>query len=235
MAKVLVLYYSLYGHIEVMAKSVAAGVASVIGVQVRIKRVPELMSPNQVALAGGRADTSVPVATIAELPEYDALIFGTPTRFGNMASQMRNFLDQTGALWYQRALIGKIGSVFVSTGTGSGNETTITSFHTTLFHHGMIVVGLPISAPELADISQAKGGSLLGAGCLAGSDASRPPSTHELALARFQGAHVAAITATLARGRLHNDDTAVGSNQPEPSRQPNQNHVGMTRHPTRKE
>jgi NAD(P)H dehydrogenase (quinone) len=202
MAKVLVLYYSLYGHVDAMARSVADGAASVRGVEVAVKRVPELMSPDQLALANGRADSSVPIAIVAELPQYDALIFGTPSRFGNMASQMRNFLDQTCGLWFQRALIGKVGSVFVSTGTGSGNETTITSFHTTLLHHGMIVVGLPISAVELADISQARGGSLLGAGCLAGSDASRLPSANELALARFQGAHVAAITETLVRGRL---------------------------------
>ncbi len=151
--------------------------------------------PEEVARnAGAKTDQKAPLAEPGELDQYGAIIFGSPTRFGNMAAQMRNFLDQTGRLWMQGALIGKVGSVFTSTGTGGGNETTIQSFHTTLFHHGMVVVGLPYSCQDLADISQPKGGSPLGAGMLAGGDGSRQPSETELSMARFQGKHVAEIT-----------------------------------------
>ena len=193
MKKILVLYYSMYGHVESMANAVAEGASSVEGIEVAIKRVPEIMSDEVARKAGAKIDQKAPIANPGELDQYDAIIFGSPTRFGNMASQMRNFLDQTGGLWMRGALIGKVGSVFTSTGTGGGNETTIQSFHTTLFHHGMIVVGLPYSCQELADISQAKGGSPLGAGMLAGGDGSRQPSETELSMAQFQGKHVAGI------------------------------------------
>ncbi|WP_125717742.1 NAD(P)H:quinone oxidoreductase [Pseudoalteromonas rubra] len=197
MTKVLVLYYSSYGHIETMAHSVAEGAGSVEGVEVTIKRVAELMPEEVAKNAGVKLDQAAEIATPAELESYDAIIFGTPTRFGNMASQMRNFLDQTGGLWAAGKLIGKVGSVFTSTGTGGGNETTIQSFHTTLFHHGMVVVGLPYAAAELTDISEVRGGSPLGAACIAGADGSRQPSDKELALAKFQGQHVAGIAAKL--------------------------------------
>lgn len=198
MTKVLVLYYSSYGHIETLANAVAEGVKSVDGVEVTIKRVPELVPEEVAQNAGIKLDQAAPIASPNELGDYDAIIFGTPTRFGNMAAQMRNFLDQTGGLWVKGALVGKVGSVFVSTGTGAGNETTIQSFHTTLFHHGMVVVGLPYSCPELFDISEPRGGSALGAGTLAGGDGSRMPSANELAQAHFQGAHVAKIAQKLA-------------------------------------
>lgn len=198
MTKVLVLYYSSYGHIETMAQAIAAGAGEVDGVSVTVKRVPELV-PEEIARKGNfTLDQAAPVATPAELAEYDAVIFGTPTRFGNMASQMRNFLDQTGGLWAQGKLIGKVGSVFTSTGTGGGNETTITSFWNTLAHHGMVIVGLPYASPELADIGEVRGGSPYGAGTMAGADGSRSPSDKELKLARDQGRHVAGIANKLA-------------------------------------
>jgi NAD(P)H dehydrogenase (quinone) len=193
MTKVLVLYYSSYGHIETMAGAVAKGAASVPGVEVTVKRVPELVPDDVARNAGMKLDQDAEVATPQELAEYDAIIFGTPTRFGNMASQMRNFLDQTGGLWAKGELVGKVGSVFVSTGTGGGSETTITSFHTTLLHHGMVVVGLPYAAQELLNIDEVRGGSPYGAGTIAGPDGSRQPSAAELSLAEFQGAHVARI------------------------------------------
>lgn len=197
MKKLLVLYYSSYGHVETMANAIAEGARQVSGVQVDIKRVPELMPPEVAKSAGVKLDQAAAIAKPAELADYDAIIFGTPTRFGNMASQMRNFLDQTGGLWAQGKLIGKIGSVFTSTGTGGGNETTVQSFHTTLLHHGMIIVGLPYSCPELADISELKGGSPLGAACIAGADGKRAPSPKELNMARFQGQHVATLALKL--------------------------------------
>lgn len=198
MSKVLVLYYSSYGHIESMANTIAEGAASVEGTEVVVKRVPELM-PDEVARnAGVKMDQTAPLADPKELADYDAIIFGTPTRFGNMASQMRNFLDQTGGLWASGALIGKVGSVFTSTGTGGGNETTIQSFHTTLFHHGMVVVGLPYALPEMTDISEMHGGSPLGAATIAGGDGSRMPSKQEQTMAYYQGAHVARIAAKLS-------------------------------------
>ena len=200
MTKVLVLYYSTYGHIETMAGAVAKGAGSVPGVEVTVKRVPELMPEDVAKKAGVKLDQDAPIASPEELVNYDAIIFGTPTRFGNMASQMRNFLDQTGPLWAQGKLIGKIGSVFVSTATGGGNETTATSFHTTLLHHGMVIVGLPYSAKELLNIDEFRGGSPYGAGTIAGSDGSRQPSANERALAEFQGAHVAKIAKALSAG-----------------------------------
>jgi len=200
MTKVLVLYYSSYGHVESMANTVAEGAASVDGVEVTLKRVPELMPEEVAQNAGVKMDQQADIADPNELGDYDAIIFGTPTRFGNMASQMRNFLDQTGGLWMKGGLIGKVGSVFTSTGTGGGNETTIQSFHTTLFHHGMVVVGLPYASQELADISEVKGGSPLGAATIAGADGSRQPSDKEQAMAYFQGSHVAGIAKRLAAG-----------------------------------
>jgi NAD(P)H dehydrogenase (quinone) len=199
MTKLLVLYYSSYGHIETMAKEVAKGAAEVNGVDVTIKRVREIMDDPTAKNAGIKQDQATSFAEPSELADYDAIIFGTPTRFGNMAAQMRNFLDQTGGLWAQGQLIGKIGSVFVSTGTGGGKETTITSFHSTLFHHGMLVAGLPYGAPELADISELHGASPYGAGTIAGPDGSRSPSEAERSLARYQGRHVAGLAAKLAR------------------------------------
>ncbi|MGO2355001.1 MAG: NAD(P)H:quinone oxidoreductase [Marinomonas foliarum] len=197
MAKVLVLYYSSYGHIEAMANEIAEG-ARGAGAQVDIKRVPELMPEDVAKSSGVKLDQDAPVAKPDDLVNYDAVIFGSPTRFGNMASQMRNFLDMTGGLWAEGKLVGKVGSVFTSTGTGGGNETTVQSFHTTLFHHGFVVVGLPYSCPELADVSEVKGGSPLGAGTIAGADGSRQPSQKEIAMARFQGKHVAEIAAKLS-------------------------------------
>lgn len=194
MAKVLVLYYSMYGHIETMAKAVADGARSVKGTAVTIKRVPDLMPEEVARKAGAKLDQAAPIATVDELPNYDAIIFGTPTRFGNMCAQMRNFLDQTGRLWLNGSLIGKVGSVFASTATQhGGQETTITSFHTTLLHHGMIVVGVPYSCQEIMNMSEITGGSPYGASTLAGADGGRQPSENEIKIARFQGAHVAEV------------------------------------------
>ncbi|MBI5094248.1 MAG: NAD(P)H:quinone oxidoreductase [Candidatus Hydrogenedentes bacterium] len=197
MPKVLVLYYSMYGHIETMAGAVAEGAREVVGVEVSVKRVPETMPEESAKRHGVKLDQAAPIAAPAELADYDAIIFGTPTRFGNMAAQMRNFLDQTGGLWVKGALVGKVASVFTSTGTGGGNETTILTFIPTLLHHGFIYVGLPYTCPELTDISELKGGGPLGAGTIAGADGSRKPSAKELAQARYQGKHVASIAAKL--------------------------------------
>jgi NAD(P)H dehydrogenase (quinone) len=197
MKKVLVLYYSMYGHIERLAEAMAEGARRVPGVEVTIKRVPETMPEDIARNAGAKLDQAAPVATPQELADYDAIIFGTPTRFGNMAGQMRNFLDQTGGLWAKGALVGKLGSVFVSTGTGGGSETTITSFWNTLAHHGMLIVGMPYTDPMLADITEVRGGSPYGAATLAGADGSRLPSAKELQLASHQGEHVAKLTARL--------------------------------------
>jgi NAD(P)H dehydrogenase (quinone) len=197
MTKILVVYYSMYGHIETLANAIVEGARSVPGTEVTLKRVAELMSPEQAGKAGAKLDQAAPIADPKELADYDAILFGTPTRFGNMAAQMRNFLDQTGGLWVKGALVGKVGSVFTSTGTGGGNESTIMSFVTTLMHHGLVYVGLPYACPELLDISEVKGGSPWGAATIAGPDGSRTPSVKELAQARFQGAHVARIAAKL--------------------------------------
>jgi NAD(P)H dehydrogenase (quinone) len=199
MARVLVLYYSMYGHVETMAKAVADGARSVAGTEVTIKRVPELMPEDVARKAGARLDQAAPIATVDELPNYHAIIFGTPTRFGNMCAQLRNFLDQTGRLWMDGSLIGKVGSVFTSTATQhGGQETTITSVHTTLLHQGMIVVGVPYSCQELLNMGEITGGSPYGAGTLAGGDGSRKPTENELKIARFQGAHVAKVAAKLS-------------------------------------
>lgn len=202
MAKVLVLYYSMYGHIETMAKAVAEGARRVGGVEVAVRRVPELVPPEVLAKAGAKTDQDAPVAEVAELADYDAILFGTPTRFGNMCAQMRNFLDQTGGLWAQGALTGRIGSVFTSTNTQhGGQETTITSFHTTLLHHGMIVAGIPYACAGLSNMGEVSGGTPYGASTLAGSDGSRQPSENELDIARYQGERVARLAVQLEAGR----------------------------------
>lgn len=199
MARILILYYSMYGHVETMAQAVAEGARSVKGTEVVMKRVPELMTDEAARAAGAKLNQAAPIATVEELADYDAIIFGMPTRFGNMCAQMRNFLDRTGQLWQKGALVGKVGSVFVSTGTQhGGQETTITSAHSTLLHHGMIVVGVPYSCRELMNMDEVTGGSPYGAGCLAGPDGSRQPTENEKKIARFQGAHVAEITRKLS-------------------------------------
>jgi NAD(P)H dehydrogenase (quinone) len=174
----------------------------VTGTEVVVKRVPELMPPEAAKKAGAKIDQKAPLCTVDELPDYDAIIFGTPTRFGNMAAQMRNFLDQTGGLWMQGKLIGKVGSVFTSTASQhGGQETTITSFHSTLLHQGFIIVGVPYSCQELLNMNEITGGSPYGAATLTKADGSRRPSANELAIARFQGRHVADVAAALIRGR----------------------------------
>ena len=197
MTKALILYYSSYGHIEQMANAAAEGVREA-GAEAVVKRVPELV-PEDVAKASHfKLDQAAPVATVAELPEYDAIILGVPTRFGNMPAQMKNFLDQTGGLWAQGKLIGKVGSVFTSTATQhGGQESTILSTHTVLLHHGMVVVGLPYSFQGQMALDQVSGGSPYGATTIAAGDGSRQPSENELAGARFQGKHVAGIAAKL--------------------------------------
>ena len=200
MSKVLVLYYSMYGHLETMAHAVAEGARSVAGCEVALKRVAETMPADALRQAGGKAEQAAPLATVAELPDYDAIIFGTPTRFGNMAGQMRTFLDQTGGLWANGALVDKIGSVFTSTATQhGGQETTITSFHTTLLHHGMLIAGVPYTCAGLTNMDEITGGSPYGASTLAGSDGQRKPTDNELSIARFQGAHVARLAGLLTR------------------------------------
>ena len=202
--KVQVVFYSMYGHIYKMAQAVAEGAKSVAGAEVSLYQVAELV-PDEVlekmgATAARAGFASVPIATVDKLAEADAIIFGTPTRFGNMAAQMRNFLDQTGPLWMKGALVGKVGSVFASTATQhGGQETTITSFHTTLLHQGMVIVGVPYSEPALMNLEQISGGTPYGATTIAGSDGSRQPSENELKIARFQGKHVAEIASKLAR------------------------------------
>src|SRR5580692_10888296 len=202
MAKILVLYYSSYGHIEAMAQAQAAGAAGISKTNVVIKRVPELC-PSEVAKAAGfKVEQGAPIATPDELDQYDAIIFGTPTRFGNMAGQMRTFLDQTGALWGRGALVGKIGSVFCSTASQhGGQETTITSFHSTLLHHGMIIVGLPYTFKDLTTMREVTGGTPYGASCITGAGPElRMPSNLELEMCRFQGEHVARIASRLVAG-----------------------------------
>lgn len=199
MCKILVLYYSMYGHLEKMAQAVAEGARGVPNSEVALKRVPETMSIDALLQAGGKGDQAAEIATVAELPGYDAILFGTPTRFGNMAAQMRTFLDQTGGLWASGALIGKVAGVFTSTSTQhGGQETTITSFHSTLLHHGMLIAGVPYSCSGLTNMSEITGGSPYGAGTLAGSDGKRMPSANELSIARFQGEHVARLAGRLA-------------------------------------
>jgi NAD(P)H dehydrogenase (quinone) len=197
MTRVLVLYYSSYGHIETMAGAVAEGVREA-GAEAVIKRVPELV-PEEVARASHfKLDQAAPIATVDELPDYDAIIIGVPTRFGNMPAQMKNFLDQTGGLWFGGKLIGKVGSVFTSSASQhGGQESTILSTQTVLLHHGMVIVGLPYSFQGQMGVTEITGGSAYGASTIAGPDGSRQPSANELAGASFQGRHVAGIAARL--------------------------------------
>jgi NAD(P)H dehydrogenase (quinone) len=198
MAKVLVLYYSMYGHMERMAQEVARGATSVAGTQADLKRVPETMDAEAFAKAGGKVDQQAPVAQPAELANYDAVIFGSPTRFGNVCSQLRSFIDQTGGLWYSGALVGKVGSVFVSSATQhGGQESTVLSFHPTLLHHGMVIVGLPYKEQRQIGLDEVRGGSPYGASTITGMKGERMPSEAELGMAHFQGAHVAGIAARL--------------------------------------
>jgi NAD(P)H dehydrogenase (quinone) len=199
MAKVLVLYYSSYGHIEQMAQAVAEG-ARETGAQVDIRRVPETVPEEIARKSGFKLDQKAAVAKVDELPQYDAIIFGTPTRYGNMTAQMKTFLDQTGALWMSGALVGKVGSVFSSSATQhGGQESTILTFHPVLLHLGMIIVGLPYSFQGQMGVSEVMGNSPYGASTIANSDGSRQPSKIELDGARFQGKHVAQIAAKLAK------------------------------------
>jgi NAD(P)H dehydrogenase (quinone) len=200
MPRVLVLYYSSYGHTEAMAYAQAEGARRVPAATVTVKRVPELCPLDVAQGAGFKLDQHAPIATPDELDHYDLIVFGTPTRFGNMAAQMRNFLDQTGALWGRGALVGKVGSVFCSTASQhGGQETTITSFHSTLLHHGMIIVGLPYTFKDLATMREVTGGTPYGASCITGAGAElRMPSLLELEMCRYQGEHAARIAARVA-------------------------------------
>jgi NAD(P)H dehydrogenase (quinone) len=198
MTKVLILYYSSYGHIEKMAEAAAEGVREA-GAEAVIKRVPELVPEEIARNSHFKLDQAAPIATVAELPDYDAIILGVPTRFGNMPAQMKNFLDQTGGLWMQGKLIGKVGSVFTSTATQhGGQESTILSTHIVLLHQGMVIVGLPYSFQGQMGVKEVTGGSPYGATTISDGDGSRQPSENELAGARFQGRHVAQIAGKLA-------------------------------------
>jgi NAD(P)H dehydrogenase (quinone) len=202
--KVQVIFYSMYGHVYRMAEAVVEGAKQVPSAEVSLYQVPEIIPDDILEKYGAKAARAafakVPVAKADQLSEAHAIIFGTPTRFGNMAAQMRNFLDQTGQLWAKGALIGKVGSVFASTATQhGGQETTITSFHTTLLHHGMILVGVPYSESGLSHMDNITGGTPYGATTLAGTDGSRQPSENELKIARYQGKHVAEIASKLFR------------------------------------
>jgi NAD(P)H:quinone oxidoreductase type IV len=204
MAKVKIIFYSMYGHVYQLAEAVAEGAREIPDTEVDLYQVPELMPEEALEKSGAKAAreafADIPIAKPRQLAEADAIIFGTPTRFGNMCAQMRNFLDQTGQLWFSGALVGKVGSVFASTGTQhGGQETTITSFHTTLLHQGMIVVGVPYTVKELLNMKEIMGGTPYGATTLAGADGSRKPSENELAVAKFQGKHVAEIARKLCR------------------------------------
>ncbi|MBB1247481.1 NAD(P)H:quinone oxidoreductase [Rhizobium sp. G21] len=197
MAKVLVLYYSSYGHIETMAYAVAEGAKSA-GADVTVKRVPELVPEDVAKGAHFKLDQAAPIATAEELADYDAIIVGAGTRFGSVASQMRNFWDQTGSLWFQGKLVGKVGGVFTSSATQhGGQESTILSFIPTLLHHGMVVAGLPYAFAGQMGVDAVKGGSPYGASTITDGDGSRQPSEVELEGAKFQGAHIAKLAAKL--------------------------------------
>lgn len=199
MAKVLVLYYSSYGHVEQMAQAEAEG-AREAGANVVVKRVPETVPEEIARKSGFKLDQKAPVATVEELPQYDAILFGSPTRYGNMTAQMKSFLDQTGSLWASGALVGKVGSVFTSTATQhGGQESTILTFHPVLLHLGFVIVGLPYAFQGQMGVTEVMGNSPYGASTIAGADGSRQPSKVELDGARFQGKHVAQIAARLAR------------------------------------
>ncbi len=202
--KVNVIFYSMYGHIYRMAEAIAEGAKSVPGAEVKLLQVAETIPDDVLEKYGAKAARAsfakVPTATLDNLTEAHAIIFGTPTRFGNMAGQMRTFLDQTGPIWFSGGLIGKVGSVFASTASQhGGQETTITSFHSTLLHHGMIIVGVPYSEKGLLDLSAVSGGTPYGATTIAAGDGSRQPSANELNIAKYQGKHVAEITTKLFR------------------------------------
>ncbi len=201
-----VIFYSMYGHIHKMAEAVAVGAREVSGAEVSLYQVPELIPEAALERTGAKkireTFAHIPIATVNQLPEADAIIFGTPTRFGNMCAQMRNFLDQTGGLWVRNSLVGKVSSVFASSGTQhGGQETTITSFHTTLLHLGMIIVGVPYSATGMSNMNEITGGGPYGATTLAHADGSRQPSKNELEIAQFQGRHVADIARRLVSSR----------------------------------
>ncbi len=203
--KIKVVFYSMYGHIYKMAEAVAEGARQVEGAEVELLQVPELIPDEVLEKSGAKkareAFAHIPMAKPSDLADADAVIFGTPTRFGNMCAQMRNFLDQTGGLWAKNALVGKLGSVFTSSGTQhGGQETTLISFHITLLHHGMIIVGLPYSEARQNTLDEITGGSPYGVTTIAALDGSRMPSENELAMARFQGRHVASIARKLGGG-----------------------------------
>ena len=200
--KVYVVFYSMYAHVYQLAEAIAEGAKDIDQTEVSLFQVPELMSDENIEKSGAKeakeSFSHIPIISPDQLGDADAIIFGTPTRFGNMAAQMRNFLDQTGGLWMKGGLIGKVGSVFTSTGTQhGGQETTITSFHTTLLHHGMVIVGVPYSEQRLMNMDEITGGTPYGASTLAGADGSRQPSENELEIARFQGRHVAEVAQKL--------------------------------------
>lgn len=198
MAKVLVLYHSFYGHVEAMAQAVAEGAREVQGARVDVKRVPETVASDVFAKSGGKANQKAEIAKPDDLSNYDAIIVGTPTRFGNMTGQMRTFWDQTGGLWASGALVGKVGSVFTSSATQhGGQESTILTTQVTLLHHGFVIVGLPYSEQRQMGLDEIKGGSPYGASTIAGSKGERMPSEQELGMARFQGRHVAQIATKL--------------------------------------
>ena len=202
--RIQIVFYSMYGHIYRMAEAVAEGARSVEGAEVTLYQVPELVPDEALTRTGAKAAreafSHIPIATPDLLAQADGIIFGTPTRYGNMTAQMRNFLDQTGQLWAKGAFEGKVGSVFTSTGTQhGGQETTITSFHSNLLHFGMVVVGVPYSCKNLFNMEEITGGSPYGASTLAGLDGKRQPTENELTIARFQGRHVAEITGKLFR------------------------------------
>lgn len=201
--KLKIFFYSMYGHVYRMALAVAEGAKEVEDTQVELFQVPELVPDDALEKSGAKKAREefahIPVAKPDDLMDADAIVFGTPTRFGNMCAQMRNFLDQTGGLWAKNALVGKVGSVFVSTGTQhGGQETTITSFHLTLLHHGMVIVGMPYTETHQFTLDEISGGTPYGATTIAAPDGSRLPSENELAMARFQGRHVATIAKKLA-------------------------------------
>jgi NAD(P)H dehydrogenase (quinone) len=202
--KVLVVFYSTYGHVFKIAEAIAEGAKAVAGTEVEIRRVPETLPQEVLAKMGAveaqKQFSHIPVCTVDQLPDADAIIFGTPTRFGNMCGQMRQFLDATGQLWAKGSLVGKVGSVFTSTATQhGGQESTILTFHVTLLHQGFVVVGLPYAFQGQMRMDEITGGSPYGASTIAGGDGSRMPSENELEAARFQGRHVATIAARLSK------------------------------------
>ena len=204
-AKLFIVFYSMYGHIYQMAEAIALGARKISEVEVTLFRVPELIPDEILEKSGAKkaqaAHQHIPIIKPVQLAQADGIIFGTPTRFGNMCSQMRNFLDQVGGLWIKNALVNKVGSVFTSTGTQhGGQETTITSFHTTLLHLGMIIVGVPYSEARILKMDEITGGSPYGASTLAGANNDRQPSANELGIAEYQGNHVAEITRALKKG-----------------------------------